>query len=89
MLPGHFSKKQPSWKFLYYRIGTSGRVLLNIVANNTNPIIFGAIMTELAPRIIESHLRKGKRVAENGRNGQSLAGHPICDKMLLDQDEMV
>ena len=61
---GHFSKKHPGWKFLYYRVGTSGRVLLNIVANNTNPIIFGAIMTELAPRLIESHLRAGKHLMD-------------------------
>ena len=43
---------------MYYRIGTSGRVLLNIVAQNTNPIIFGAIMEKLVPSVIK-HLRIG------------------------------
>lgn len=43
---------------MYYRIGTSGRVLLNIVAQNTNPIIFGAIMEKLTPSVIK-HLRIG------------------------------
>ncbi|XP_063684844.1 innexin inx7-like isoform X2 [Bolinopsis microptera] len=55
---GHFSHKHPGWKFMYYRIGTSGRVLLNIVAQNTNPIIFGAIMEKLCPSVIK-HLRIG------------------------------
>ena len=43
---------------MYYHIGTSGRVLLNIVAQNTNPIIFGAIMEKLTPAVIK-HLRTG------------------------------
>ena len=45
------------YKHMFFNIGTSGRVLLQIVASNVSPRVFESIMANLATKLIAERLK--------------------------------
>lgn len=60
MLASAFLRDDPHYKKVYYKVGTSGRVILNVLAASIAPSCFQEIMNNVCPRLIRAHVsRKG------------------------------
>lgn len=57
LLASAFLKDELHYKHMFFNIGTSGRVLLQIVATNVSPRIFEGIMANLASKLIAERLK--------------------------------
>lgn len=58
MLASAFLRDDPHYKKVYYKIGTSGRVILNVLAASISPTCFQEIMNNVCPRLIRAHVSK-------------------------------
>jgi hypothetical protein len=66
MLASAFLRDDPHYKKVYYKIGTSGRVILNVLAASINPTCFQEIMNNVCPRLIRAHIsRKGRNLGDD------------------------
>lgn len=66
MLASAFLKHDDHYKVVYYKIGTSGRVILNVLAASISPRCFEDIMNNICPRLIRAHVsKKGKNLGDN------------------------
>lgn len=58
MIASAFLKDDPRYKAVYYKIGTSGRMILNSLSASISPAAFAKIMDNICPRLINSHISK-------------------------------
>lgn len=63
LLASAFLKDELHYKHMFFNVGSSGRVLLQIVASNVSPRIFENIMASLSTKLIQERLKgNGKSV---------------------------
>jgi len=66
MLASAFLKDDPHYKKVYYKVGTSGRVYLNVIASSISPVAFQEIMNNVCPRLIRTHVsKKGRNMGDD------------------------
>jgi len=66
MLASAFLRDDPHYKKVYYKVGTSGRVILNVLAASISPTCFQEIMNNVCPRLIRAHVsKKGRNLADD------------------------
>lgn len=63
LLSTAFLRDDSAIKHMYFNVGSSGRLILHVLANNTAPRVFEDILLTLAPKLIQRKLRgNGKAV---------------------------
>lgn len=63
LLSTAFLRDDSAIKHMYFSVGSSGRLILHVLASNTAPRVFEDILTTLAPKLIQRKLRgNGKAV---------------------------
>ena len=54
------------YKKVYYKVGTSGRTILNVLAASISPTCFQEIMNNVCPRLIRAHVsKKGRNLGDD------------------------
>lgn len=66
MLASAFLRDDPHYKKVYYKVGTSGRTILNVLAASISPTCFQEIMNNVCPRLIRAHVsKKGRNLGDD------------------------